>query len=175
MFKRLFAGFALAAAAILVYAATRPDHFRVERSIRIAAPPAVIYALIADFHRWPAWSPYERKDPRMQRDYRGASAGLGAIYAWNGNGEVGAGSLEISEAAAPVRLVMQLRFERPLEAHNIAEFTLQPQDGMTQVRWAMSGPAPYVSKLIGVFVDMDRMIGRDFEAGLAALKTAAER
>lgn len=160
--------------AVLVYAATRPDSFRVERSLDIAAPPEKIYPLINDLQRWRAWSPYEKKDPAMQRSFSGPTAGIGAAYAWKGNKHVGEGRMEIIEATPPALIRIQLDFIAPFEGHNIAEFTLQPQGATTRVSWAISGPSPYLSKLIGVFMNMDTMIGGDFEAGLAQLKTLAE-
>jgi uncharacterized protein YndB with AHSA1/START domain len=163
-----------AIAAVLVYAATRADSFRVERTLDIAASPEKLYALIGDLHRWRDWSPYERKDPAMQRTLTGAASGVGAVYAWKGNKQVGEGRMEIIEATPPRQLRIQLDFIAPFEAHNVAEFTLQPQGATARVTWALSGPRPFVSKLIGLFVNMDAMIGGDFEVGLAQLKTLAE-
>ena len=160
--------------AILVYAATRPDTFRVQRTTNIKAPPEKIFALINDLHRWSAWSPYEKKDPAMKRALSGAESGKGAVYEWDGNNEVGKGRMEITETSPPSKVAIQLDFVKPFEAHNIVEFTLQPQDESTDVTWTMHGPSPYISKVIGIFINMDSMIGKDFEAGLASLKTIAE-
>ena len=163
-------------AAVLVFAATRPDEFAVTRSIAIKAEPAKIYPLIVDFRQWPAWSPWEKLDPAMKRTLSGAPSGPGAVYAWDGSSKVGAGRMEIKESSAPSKVVIQLDFIRPLEGHNVTDFTLTPSaDASTQVTWLMRGPAPFVTKLMGVFVDMDKMIGKDFEAGLANLKAAAEK
>lgn len=159
---------------MLVYAATRPDSFRIARSLDIAAPPEKIYPLINDLHRWREWSPYEKKDPAMQRTLSGPPAGVGAAYAWKGNKEVGEGRMEIIETTPPALIRIQLDFIAPFKAHNIAEFSLQPQGATTRVTWAISGPSPFISKLIGVFMNMDTMIGGDFETGLARLKTLAE-
>lgn len=160
--------------ALLLFAATRPDSFRVERRTVIQAPPDKILPLIADFHRWADWSPWERLDPAMQRTFGGAPAGVGATYAWQGNKDVGSGRMEV-KSAAPDKLSIQLDFIEPFEGHNTADFLLAPKDGGTEVRWVMFGPAPFVSKLMGVFVSMDAMIGKDFDKGLAQLKVAAER
>lgn len=161
--------------AILIYATTKPDTFRVERTTSIKAPPEKIYALINDFHSWTTWSPYEKKDPDMKRSHSGAASGQGAIYEWDGNKNVGKGRMEVTEATPSSRIVIKLDFFSPFEAHNTAEFTLQPQGDATQVTWAMYGPANYMSKLMGVFFNMDKMVGDDFAIGLANLKAAAEK
>lgn len=162
-------------AGLLGYAAIQPDAFRVERSASIKAPPEKVFALINDFHAWTAWSPWETKDPAMKRIHSGAASGKGAVYAWEGNNQVGQGSMQITRSDASSRITIQLDFIKPFEGHNIAEFTLQPEGDSTHVTWAMYGPSPYLSKLMGVFFDMDHMIGKDFEAGLANLKASAEK
>jgi uncharacterized protein YndB with AHSA1/START domain len=174
MFKTIALVVALGIAAVLVFAATQPDTFRVQRTASIKAPPEKIFPLINDFHGWTAWSPYERLDPALKRTYGGASAGKGATYAWEGNGKVGTGRMEIRESSAPSEVVIKLEFVKPMEASNIAEFRLKPQGDATNVTWAMHGPAPFLAKLMQVFFDMDKMVGEDFEAGLANLKAAAE-
>jgi hypothetical protein len=166
---------ALGVAALLVYASIRPDSFSVRRSTSIIAPPEKIFPLINDFSRWSGWSPYERKDPGMQRRFDGPAAGKGAIYAWEGNKDVGQGRMEIADAAASSRVTLKLDFVKPFEAHNKVDFTLEPKGNATEVTWTMNGPMPFVSKVISLFVDMDRMIGQDFEAGLANLKAIAEK
>ena len=165
---------AIAIAIVLILAMAKPDRFRVERAAAIEAPPEKIFVLIDDFHQWRSWSPWEDRDPAMKRTYEGAERGKGAVYAWNGNKNVGAGRMEILTAAAPSTIVIKLDFIRPFEGHNTAEFTMQPQGGATNVIWAMHGPAPLMHKVMQVFMNMDRMIGKDFETGLANLKTAAE-
>ena len=166
---------AAAIAALLVYAATRPDSFRLERSTSIQATPEKVFPLINDFRRWTAWSPWENKDPDMKRSHSGAAEGKGAVYAWQGNKNVGEGSMEITESVPASKVVIKLDFMKPFEAHNHAEFTLAQQGGVTTVTWAMYGPSPYFAKLMGVFCSMDRMVGKDFEAGLAKMKTEAEK
>jgi len=175
MLRKIALVVVLAIAVLLVFAATRPDTFRVERTARIEAPAEKIFPLIDDFHRWGAWSPYEKLDPGMKRSFGGAASGKGATYAWQGNGQAGAGRMEIVESAPSSKVAIQLDFIEPFEGHNMAEFTLQPQGGATQVTWAMHGPSPYVARLMGIFFNMDRMIGKDFEAGLANLKAATEK
>ena len=167
---------AVVVAAVLIFAATRPGDFTVQRSIAIKAEPAKIYPLIADFRQWPAWSPWEKLDPTMKRTLSGAASGSGAVYAWEGSSKVGAGRMEIKDATAPAKVVIQLDFIRPFEAHNVTDFTLAPRgDGTTEVNWLMRGPATFVTKLMGIFVSMDKMVGKDFETGLANLKAAAEK
>jgi uncharacterized protein YndB with AHSA1/START domain len=168
------AGIVLLTVAVLGFAATKPDAFRVERTISIKAPPERIFALINDLQSWSAWSPYETKDPDMARRFSGAAAGKGAVYEWDGDRNVGQGRMEITDSAAPSLVVIKLDFARPFEAHNVAAFTMRPDGDSTIVTWAMYGPNPYVSKLMGTFFDMDKMIGNDFEAGLVNLKVATE-
>ncbi|MEP6944124.1 MAG: SRPBCC family protein [Betaproteobacteria bacterium] len=162
-------------AAILGYAMTRPDTFSVQRAISIKAPPDKIFPLIDDFHRWPVWSPWEKMDPDMKRTYSGPAAGKGAAYAWQGNSKVGEGRREILEDPAPSKVVIKLDIIKPFEGHYTATFRLEPRGETTNVTWTMDGPAPYMAKVMGVFMNLDKMIGSDFEAGLANLKAAAEK
>lgn len=164
---------AVLVAAVLVYAATKPDVFRVQRTASIKAPPEKIAAVLGDFHAWEAWSPWEKMDPAMKRRFSGAEKGKGAIYVWEGNGKVGQGRMEITDATAS-RVALDLDFIKPFEAHNKVAFTLAPKGDSTEVVWAMQGPVPYPAKIVHVFVDMDSMVGKDFEAGLANLKAATE-
>jgi len=166
---------AIAIAVVLILAATKPDSFRVRRSLPIKAPPETLFALINDFHRWGTWSPWENKDPAMKRSFSGAPSGTGAVYAWAGNKNVGSGRMEILDSAAASKIVIKLDFFKPFEGHNTAEFTLLPQTDATTVDWVMYGPAPFMSKVMQVFMNFDTMIGKDFEQGLANLKKATER
>ena len=160
--------------AVLGFAATRPDSLHVQRVTIIKAPPEKIFPLINDFHRWSSWSPYENVDPGMKRAYTGAPNGTGAVYEWEGNMQIGQGRMEITDASHPSSVTIQLDFIKPLEGHDIARFTLVPEGASTNVTWTMDGPSPYVGKLIGVFVNMDAMIGNQFDTGLARLKAIAE-
>lgn len=160
--------------ALLAYAATKPDAFRVERSILIDAPPEAIYAEIEDFRRWRAWSPYEELDPNLAREYSGAERGVGAQYAWQGDGSAGSGSMEIRDAVPASEIVIALEFTAPMVASNTALFTMTPEAGATRLTWAMEGPSNLMFKFIGIFLDMDKMIGADFETGLAKLKSNLE-
>jgi uncharacterized protein YndB with AHSA1/START domain len=166
---------AVAIAGVLILASRKPDTFRVERTTSIKAAPEKIFPLIEDFHRWGSWSPWETRDPAMQRSFSGAGRGKGAVYAWNGNNKVGSGRMEILDAPPPRKVVIKLDFLKPFEGHNTAEFTLLPQGDTTNVTWLMHGPAPLMSKLMQVFMDMDNMIGKDFAAGLANLKRITEK
>ena len=159
--------------ALLAYAATKPDTFTIQRSATIKAPPERVFALINDFTSWRKWSPWEEIDPDLERNYSGAPSGKGAIYEWDGK-KAGAGRMEIMDAPAPQKVTIKLDFIAPFKANNMAEFRLEPQDGVTTVTWAVSGPQPYMAKLMSTFCDMDEMIGKDFEAGLVDLKRAAE-
>lgn len=161
--------------AVMVYAATRPDTFRVYRSAAIKAPPEKIFPFINDFRQWTVWSPYENKDPDMKRTYGPTSSGKGAVYEWTGNSNVGAGRITITDAAAPSKVAIDLHMLKPFEARNDVVFSLEPKGDVTTVTWDMQGPVPYFAKIIHMFVNMDKMVGSDFEVGLANLKAAAER
>ena len=162
-------------AAVLIFAATKPDTFRVQRATSIKAPPEKIFPLIADFHGWGAWSPYEKLDPAMKRTYSGATNGKGAVYEWDSDGKAGKGRMEITDAPTPSKVTIKLDFLKPFESHNTAEFKLEPRGDTTELTWAMYGPNLFIGKVMSIFFDMDKMIGKDFEAGLAALKTVSEQ
>ena len=166
---------AVSIAAVLGLAATKPDTFRVERATSIKVPPEKIFALINDLHSWGAWSPYEHKGQAMKRAFGGATNGKGAVYEWDGNSDVGKGRMEIAEASPPSKVTIKLDMLEPFEAHNIVEFALDPQGDATTVTWVMNGDTPYLAKIAHVLFDMDSMVGKDFEAGLANLKAITER
>jgi hypothetical protein len=157
--------------AVVLAAATRPDSFRIERSLRVEASAVQVLALLEDFHRWAEWSPWEHIDPGMQRSYSGSPSGKGAVYAWSGNGKAGAGRMELVDIAAD-RVLIQMDFLKPFKAHNTVEFMLHNQGEATLVVWAMYGPSPFISKLMGLVINMDKLVGRDFEKGLANLQAA---
>jgi hypothetical protein len=158
--------------ALLAFAASKPDTFLVQRSVTIKASPQSLYPLISDWHNFLMWSPFE-KDPAMKRTFKGAATGKGAIYEWDGNNKVGAGRIEVIEAIAPSRLVMQLDIMRPMKAQNIVEFTLASQGSTTDVTWAMKGRVPFMGKLMGLVMNCEKMVGSQFEEGLAKLKGLA--
>ena len=161
-------------AAVLFFAAARPDTFRVQRSMNIKAAPEKVFALINNFRNWDAWSPWEKMDLTMKKIHIGPESGKGAVYEWEGNKKVGQGRMEIIESSPATRILIQLDFIKPFEGHNMAEFTLKAEGGSTSITWAMYGPSPYFAKLMGLFCNMDKMIGKDFEAGLLGMKTLAE-
>lgn len=165
---------AIVIAGVLAFASTRPDSFRLERSIVVEAPPARVFPLIADFHRWTEWSPWENVDADLKRTYSGSVQGRGAVYEWLGK-KTGQGRMEIVEAAEPSLVKIKLDFLKPFEAHNTAEFRLEPVGDGTRVHWAMFGPSNLLTKVIHLFFSMDRMVGKQFEQGLANLKALAER
>lgn len=162
-------------AALLVFAATKPDTFRVQRATSIKAPPEKIFALINDFHSWGSWSPYEKLDPAMKRAYSGAASGKGTVYEWDGNRNVGKGRVEITDTSPPSKVTIKLDMVKPFEAHNIVEYTLEANGDSTNVTWAMDGQNTYIAKVMSLFFSMDSMVGGQFEEGLANLKTIAER
>jgi uncharacterized protein YndB with AHSA1/START domain len=175
MFKTIAIVVVVLIAAVLAYAATKPDTFRVQRAASIKAPPEKIFAVLNDFRRWDAWSPWEKKDPAMKRTFGTATSGKGATYAWEGNRDVGQGRMEITESVPPSKVAIKLDFLKPFEAHNIVELTLEPKGDATNITWAMHGPNPYFAKVMQVFLSMDSMVGKDFETGLANLKAVAEK
>ncbi|EPG72623.1 polyketide cyclase/dehydrase and lipid transport [Leptospira fainei serovar Hurstbridge str. BUT 6] len=161
--------------AVLLLAANKSNTLRVERSIEIKAPPEKIFVLINNLQSWRSWSPYEKLDPAMKRTLTGPISGKGAIYEWNGNSNIGKGRMEIIESTEPSKVGIKLDFLEPFEAHNTAEFTLKSGGDSTKVTWMMSGPASFFSRILGVFIDMDTMIGKNFEEGLENLKRIMEK
>ncbi len=159
---------------VLIYASTKPNTFSVVRKLKINASPDKVYAAVNDFNRWKSWSPWEKKDPAMQRTFTGAQAGVGTIYEWNGDKNVGQGRMEITESVTAQKILIKLDFFKPFEAHNIAEFSFIPEGNGTLVVWEMRGPQVFVSKLMGIFMDIDKMVGTDFEAGLSNLQKITE-
>ncbi len=159
--------------AILGIAATKPDNFHVERSLSIKASPDQIFPNINDYRKWTAWSPWEKVDPNMKRTYSGPESGVGAKYAWVGNDDVGTGDMEIL-TAEPSKVEIKLHFVKPFEGTNRAIFTMQPEGDATKVTWAMDGDSPFMCKVMQVFISMDACCGKEFEKGLASLKTISE-
>jgi uncharacterized protein YndB with AHSA1/START domain len=160
--------------AVLILASNKPETFRVQRQTAIQASPEKIFPLINDYKQWAAWSPWEKKDAAMKRSFSGAATGKGSAYAWESK-EVGTGDMLITESVPSSLIKIDLNFSKPFEAHNKVVFSIQPQAGGSVVSWDMSGPAPLMARVMHVFFDMDKMVGKDFEAGLADLKAAAEK
>ncbi|MDF0668479.1 MAG: SRPBCC family protein [Nitrospira sp.] len=174
MFKIITLTIIVLVASVLIYAAMQTDTFRVQRTASINSPADKIFPLLNDMRSFNTWNPYEKKDPNMKGAYSGPRSGKGAEYAFDGNKEVGKGNIEITESSHPSKVTMNLNMIDPFEAHNVVEFTLQPVGDGTNVTWSMQGSLPYIAKVIHLLFDMDRMVGKDFEAGLANLKTIAE-
>ena len=161
-------------ALLILFIATRPGQFRVERSTTIAAPGLAVFARLDDFRQWAAWSPWEKLDPQMKKEYEGPAAGVGASYHWTGNDKVGEGRMTISRSEPPTGLVMSVEFLKPWKATNTTTFTLAADGQNTKVTWAMEGKENFMGKAMGIFMNMDKMIGADFERGLANLRALAE-
>jgi uncharacterized protein YndB with AHSA1/START domain len=166
---------ASAGLALVVIASRKPNVFRIERRILLAASPATIFPYLDSLEAWQSWSPWARKDPNMRTTYGPQRAGLGASMGWEGNGQVGKGQMRIIESQAPERVVYQLEFEKPFRASNRASFVLTPMEAGTELVWSMEGPATLINKVMDQLMNMDRMVGRDFEAGLANLRGLVER
>jgi carbon monoxide dehydrogenase subunit G len=173
MIRAVLTGLLVLIAAVLGYAATRPDAFRIERSVHVQAPPDRVFGLIADFEQFNRWNPWLKKDPQTRGKYSAARSGVGASYAWD-SVKIGSGRMTVVESAPPGRWVSRLEFFKPFTATNTAEFSIVPEGDGSRVNWAMYGPSDFSSKLIQVFMSMDKMVGPDFEDGLAGLKALAE-
>ncbi|OWK41700.1 SRPBCC family protein [Fimbriiglobus ruber] len=160
-------------AGLLVYIGTRPTNFRIERSTRIDVPSDVVFAIINDLHQWGRWSPYDGRDPAMKKTFEGPNAGPGAVYSWNGNKDVGEGRLTIVDSKLGELVSMKLEFSRPFKCSNQVNFKLAPSAGGTRVSWVMDGKNNFMAKAFSLVVNMDKMVGKDFEQGLANLNAAA--
>jgi uncharacterized protein YndB with AHSA1/START domain len=175
MVLKLLLGVMLVVAAVLVVAATKPATFNIEKSVMIQAPPGKVFALVEDFHNWPEWAAQDREDATMQRTYGGAASGLGAVSDWTSKGSAGAGRMTITAATVPSKVDVVVDWKRPFKVRNTHEFTMTPIGDETQVTWVAEGTNLYVMKMMEVFVGMNGLMGRHFEAGLENLKKAAER
>ena len=164
----------IAVFAVVAFAALKPDTFEVKREAVIGAPPEAIFPIIDDFTQWPKWSPWAKLDPSMKTTLSGPPSGVGAVSAWEGNSKVGAGSTEILESLPPRHLKIRLTMLRPMKAVNTVDYRLEPVAGGTRVTWAMHGANNLMGKVFSTFVDCDKMVGKDFEAGLANLKRLVE-
>ncbi len=168
--------FALVAIIVVfvVVVAMQPSDFRVERTATMSAPPQAVFAQVNDFHKWEQWSPFAKRDPEMKKTYEGAPEGIGAVYAWSGNSEVGEGRTTITESRPTELITIKLEFVRPFAGTSTAEFAFKPQGDQTAVTWSLEGKNNFMAKAVGLFMNMDKMIGGDFETGLASLKSVAE-
>ena len=175
MFKYVALIVVLFIGAVLTLASLKPDTFQIERSMKMKAMPETIFPLINDLHRWQAWSPWANKDPAMKNPYSGANSGVGAIYEWSGNRDVGQGRMEITDMSPLSRIELKLDLIEPFATQNIVELRLEFDGDFTETTWLMHGPMPFVSKIFSVFSSMDSLVGKDFEADLANLKALAEK
>jgi len=175
MLKKIAIALGVVIALILILASMQPRTFHVERKIVVNAAPAKVFAQFNDFHNWISWSPWEKKDPAMKRTYEGAKSGKGSVYAWDGNSQVGAGRMEITEVVPPSKIDVKLDFLRPMVAHDTATYTFVASGKTTEVTWSMDGQVPFVGKIFHLFMNMDKMIGGDFETGLANVKAVVEK
>ena len=175
MLKIILLVVAAAIAVLLAYAAFKPDSFRLSRSTTINAPPDKVFALINDLRQFNAWNPFAKLDPQNGITYDAVTVGVGGAYNWQGE-KSGAGRMQITESVPAQRVSAKLDFSKPFEAHNVVDFTVQAQgDKACTVTWAMHGPMPFLNRLMTTFFDMDKTVGKDFEAGLANLKAMAEK
>lgn len=170
----VLAAFAVLVGLLLGVAMTRPDTYQVQREVEIGAAPPAVFANLEDFKRWRDWSPWEKLEPGMQRTYAGAEHGVGASYTWQGD-KVGSGTMTVTEASAPQRLAIKLAFVKPFEETSLQQFALTPTAAGTRVRWSMHGPLRLGGRVMSLFTDMDKIIGRDFETGLTQLKQLCEK
>jgi uncharacterized protein YndB with AHSA1/START domain len=175
VFNIIVFAIAASAAGLLAYVASRPDTFRIERNLGLRMPPEKIFPYISDLHNWALWSPFEGRDPSMTRKYSGAQSGKGSVYDWDGNKNVGSGRMEVTDTTPFSKIIIKLDFLKPFEAHNTVEFTLVPKGDTTNVSWCMYGTKNYFAKMMHCCMDMDKMIGTDFQNGLATLKAVAEK
>jgi uncharacterized protein YndB with AHSA1/START domain len=175
MLKKILLGLLVVIAALLLFAATRPNSYSVSRSMTIKAPPEKLFAMVDSFPAWPLWSPYEKLDPNMKRTIGGAPSGVGATYAWSGNKNAGEGSMQIYKSQPPNVVEIQLEFTKPMAGHDTAMFTFTPKGDSTMVTWTVRGPNPYIAKLLTMFMSMDRMLGGQMMDGLMAMQKVAEK
>jgi Polyketide cyclase / dehydrase and lipid transport len=158
----------------VVVVATRPSDFRITRSAAMSAPAADAFAQVNDFHHWDAWSPWAKIDPTMKQTYEGATTGTGAIYSWSGDGKAGQGRMTITESRPSDLILIKLEFMKPFQATHTAEFAFKPDANQTLVTWSMFGSKNFMLKAFGLFMNMDKMLGAEFEKGLASMKSVVE-
>ena len=174
MLKRILFGLAVVVVLFVAIVAMQPSEFRVERTAIVSAPARAVFAQVNDFHRWEAWNPWSKIDPAMKQTYEGSPLGTGAIYTWTGNNQVGEGRMTIIESRPSDLIRIKLEFFKPFAATNIEEFTFKPEGDQTAVTWRMTGKNNFIAKAVHLFVNMDKMVGGQFEKGLAQMKSVAE-
>jgi len=172
--KKVLVGIVVVIGVFLVVVAMQPSEFRIARSAAMSAPAAVVFAQVNDFHKWEAWSPWEKLDPAMKRRFDGAASGTGAVYGWTGNSEVGEGRMTITESRPGELVRIRLEFLKPFEAASTAEFAFKAEGDKTAVTWSMEGKNSFICKAVSLFMNMDKMLGGEFEKGLAQMKSVVE-
>ena len=175
MLKKILIGLAVVVLVFAVVVALQPSDFRVTRSATIAAPPAVVFSQVNDFHKWQAWSPWAKMDPAAKNAFAGPPAGTGAVFTWDGNSKVGEGRMTLTESRPPDLIRIKLDFVRPFAGTNDVEFAFRPEGNQTVVTWTMAGKNNFVARALCLFMSMDKMVGGEFEKGLAQMKAIAER
>ena len=161
-------------AVFLVVVALQPSDFQVTRSTSVAATASAVFPLVNDMHQWAVWSPWDKVDPGMKRTFEGPASGVGAVYGWSGNNDVGEGHMTITESKPHELVRIKLEFIKPFAGTNDVQFSFKPDGARTDVTWTMTGQKNFVSKAICMFMSMDKMVGGQFEKGLADMKAAAE-
>ncbi|MCC7253932.1 SRPBCC family protein [Hyphomicrobium sp.] len=174
MLKRILLAVVAVVLAFVVYVALQPSAFRIERSTIVVAPPEAVFAEVNDFHNWQAWSPWAKLDPDAKATFEGPDSGEGAVFRWAGNAAVGEGSMTLLESKPHERIRIRIDFLKPWSGTNTTEFTFKPDGPRTVVTWAMSGEQDFIQKAICVFMNPDKMVGGEFEKGLASMKATAE-
>ena|SRR5258706_10486943 len=174
MLKKILIALLAIVAVLAVVVALQPAEFRIARTAVVSAPAPAVFAEVNDFHQWQAWSPWEGLDPAMKRAYEGAPSGAGAVYAWSGNDKVGAGRMTITDSRPGELVRIRLEFMKPFQATNTAEFTFKPEGDRTAVTWSMTGKNNFMFKAVHLFMNMDKMLGGEFDKGLARLKSVVE-
>ena len=174
MLKKIGLVVAVLLVALCIGIATRPDTYRVERKATVSAPADVVFGYVNDFHQWTKWSPFEKLDPKMERTFGGAPLGTGSSYSWSGNSQAGEGTMTIKESTPDRHIALDLHFLKPFESTALTQFTFAPVDEGVNVTWAMEGENNLIGKAMSLFVSMDKMVGTQFEEGLANLKSVAE-
>ena len=174
MLKKILLAVAVIILLFVIVVAMQPADFRITRSTTIAAPAETVFAHVNDFHKWDAWSPWAKLDPAMKQSYEGSAAGTGAIYTWDGNKDVGTGRMTLTESRSNELVRIKLEFLKPFAAVNDTEFTFKPEGNQTAVTWSMTGKNNFIAKAFSLIMNMDKMVGGDFEKGLAQMKTLAE-
>lgn len=175
MAKKILAALGALISLFIIVVALQPSHFKVERSVDIAAAPEFPFGEVNDFKQWADWSPWEKLDPSQKRTFSGAPTGQGSVYEWNGNDKVGSGRMTITKSKPSEELEIKLEFLKPMEQTNITRFAFKPEGANTKVVWTMEGDNGFMGKLFCLFVNMDKMVGGDFERGLASMKEASEK